>query len=151
DPDPGLEPELADLLDEPGESVGELALVDLIVAQSGRVVLASGEPAVVDHEQLQAQVSGAPGLLEQASLADVEGDRLPAVVDHGSWGVAPALGHDVPVHEGVHPLGETIESAVGEAEHRLGGLELLPRRQRPGEGLLVDAAGDANQSAAAAL
>src|SRR5690606_25161143 len=97
------------------------------------------------------EVGGSPGLLEQSALGDVEGDRLPGVVDDRSRRTTEARRQDVVVDEPVHPLRQSVEPGVGEGQDRLGGLELLAGGEGPGEALRVDAAGDAQQSGGAAL
>jgi len=81
----GLEPqaelhaEFFDLVDQGVQAVGPDVLGDPPVAQSGEVVAAGTEPAVVEDVALDADCRGLLGQLDQRLEAVVEVDRLPHV------------------------------------------------------------------------
>gem|GEM_PF-4149774 len=151
DPDAGAHPEPRDPRGEGPQPRRELLRVDGVVAEAARVVVATGEPAVVDHEEFDAELRG---LLREAQLpllVVVEVGRLPRVVDDRAVDAAVALGRDVRVHEPVHPVRQPVETRVAEGEHRLGGLERLARRERPAEPLRLDAGQHSHRAVGVAL
>ena len=91
----GLDPQpecQAERLDRPGEAVdaaGELAPIDDPVAERESFGVARAEPAVVEHEQLDAEVARRGRDLEQPRLVEVEVGRLPVVEQDRPRRVAP--------------------------------------------------------------
>jgi hypothetical protein len=81
DPDAEPHPAIEDAGDQRIEAVGELPLVGPPVPQPAAVVVASGEPAVVDDERLDPQRCRAVGERELLLWTNVERRRVPGVVD----------------------------------------------------------------------
>ena len=75
---PKRRPSASTLRGEPVEAVRQLAPVDEPVAERGRVVVARAEPAVVEDEQLDAEVARRRRHLEQLRLVEVEVGRPPS-------------------------------------------------------------------------
>ena len=108
EPDAEADPPVDGRLRERSESRRQLHRVAVPVAQAGRVVVAGerrAEPAVVEQEQLGADVRTAVDQLDDAGLVEVEERRLPVVR------------HDRP-----HPLRV--------AQHPVKGPAVEPRRDR---------------------
>ena len=79
DPQAELHAEPADVVDQRVQPVGPDVLVDVPVAEPGGVVAAVAEPAVVEHEPLDAELGGRVGQRRQPVEAVVEVDGLPRV------------------------------------------------------------------------
>ena len=123
------------------DAVGQLAVVDLPVAQAAAVVIAAGEPAVVQDEQLDAQPLGLPGQREQLGLVEVKIGGLPVVDQDGAYFVPPLAPGQPGAVELVVGLGHPVQPPVGVDQHRLGGGEPFAPVQMPAEALRVDAHG----------
>ena len=65
------------------ETVGEFLRIHGPVAEAGVIVVALAEPAVVHHEELDAQLGGLIGEGSLPGFVDVEGGGFPGVVEHG--------------------------------------------------------------------
>ena len=108
--DPEAEPD-AQRLDlarrAPSRPFGQLAPVDEPVAERRVVRVALAEPAVVEHEQLDAEVARRGRDLDQLRLVEVEVGRLPVVDEDRPRPVAP------------RPAGEPLAvQAVERVAHR---------------------------------
>src|SRR6201996_4829466 len=91
DPDAEVHAELVDAIDDRFEAVGELLFVDVPVAESGVIVLALAEPAVVDDEALDAELRSLFGERDLTGFADVELGGFPRVVeDRAEFGMRRA-------------------------------------------------------------
>ena len=141
----GLDPqpeEHAERLDPPGDAgdpVRQLAQVDGPVAERGRVVVALAEPAVVEHEQLDAELVGDPGDLDELVLGELEVRPLPVVDEHRPRPVAPDAAGEPLAVQPVVGVAQVAEAVGRVDEDRLGRAELGARLERPGERLGVDA------------
>ncbi len=82
DPEPEPHAQAVHPVDERAEATRELRPVHGPVAEPGPVVVAAGEPPVVDHEALHAEPGGQLGQPHLAILGHVEGRGLPGVVQH---------------------------------------------------------------------
>ena len=81
-PEPEFHPAGGDGVDQRREPVRPEGLVHVPVAQAGVVVAAAAEPAVVEHEALDAELRGGVGQFDQGGQVVVEVDRLPGVQHH---------------------------------------------------------------------
>src|SRR5260370_25542876 len=97
--------------------MGKLLLIDIPVAQSGVVVLALAEPAIVHHKAVDAQRDS---LLRQGhlpGLINAELGGLPGVVDYrprlGSMILARPVGQNVVNFEAVQNARGAAETVVG--------------------------------------
>jgi hypothetical protein len=79
DPEPDLHAELADDVEQRMESVGPHLLVDVPVPETGGVVAATTEPAIVEHESLDPDRRRGLGEAPQAIEVVIEVDGLPRV------------------------------------------------------------------------
>src|SRR3954447_13003156 len=82
DPQSEVEPDVLQLRDEAVQAIGELGRIDLPVAQPAGVVRPADEPAVVDHEGLDADARRPPAQFELMLRTDVELGGEPRVVQH---------------------------------------------------------------------
>ena len=124
-PQPELHAEPAHSVDQRMQAVRPDPLVDVPVAQPGRVVTAVAEPAVVEHVALRADLRGEPGELGQPAEVVVEVDGLPGVAHHRS---RPARMVRAGAQVGVEAGGDAVEpDAVRPVDPRPG--VALPRRQ----------------------
>ena len=94
DPQPELHAEPLDLVDQRVQALRPHLRVDGPVAQPGPVVSPAAEPAVVEHEPLDADLGRGPGELGEPVEVVVEVRRLPGVDQHRAgaaraWGVPP--------------------------------------------------------------
>ena len=93
DPDAEVHAEGMHLVDEGLEAVGEFLRIDIPVAESGVVVFALAEPAVVHDEALGADGGGLLCEGDLAGLIDVHLGGFPGVVEDGAdLGVAARCG-----------------------------------------------------------
>ena len=87
----GLDPEAeihfqrVDFVDQRLEAVGEFFFVDVPIAESGVIVFALAEPAVVHDEAIDAETRRFFGEGDLAGYIDVHFGGFPGVVDHGAW------------------------------------------------------------------
>ena len=103
------------------EAVRERRRVRVPVAQSPGVVVAAGEPSVVDDEQFGADVGGQLGQLQLAGRVDVEAGGLPGVVEHLAGAVQSLAGEVAFV--AVPDAGEPVEAVGAEGAGEAGGGE----------------------------
>ena len=125
--------------DERLEAARELAPVDDPVAQRRVVLVAPPEPAIVEHEQLDAEVLRLARDPDDPLVVEVEVGRLPVVEHDRTLAVAPrAARHPLPV-QAVEGLGQAAEALAGPRDDGLRRGERRARLEAPGEGLRVDA------------
>ena len=131
------------LLHQMLQSPGELPLIDHPVPQTGTVVIPLSEPAVVQHQHLNAGRCRFPANGKDLLRIEPEVGRLP-VVDQGGSGLifvgAPNQVIPVQVMEG---MGHTGNAGAGIGQHRLRGLEGFSRLQVPAEVLGMDSQNEA--------
>ena len=113
EPQPELQAESLDMVDERVQAVGPHLGRDLPVAQATGVVPATAEPAVVEHEPLDADRCRRVGQPPEVVEVGVEVDRLPGVEHEGAWpgaiaGSGPLVAHERP-GQAVEPLGRVHE------------------------------------------
>ena len=142
EPQAEVHPNGADVRGDRAEPLGPHRAGHVPVAQARTVVSSTAEPAVVDHEALDADLGGDVGQLRQPAVGMVEVDGLPGV-EHDRPGLArmvrPAAQHRVQPRRG------TVEATVGphavdprrrhrlaRCEHDLAGAEDLTGTQQRG-------------------
>ena len=141
DPQPEQQAHLVQLCPKALDAVGQRLVVDLPVAQAAVIVIAVGEPAVVQNEQLDAQALGLGGKAQQFFFGKVEIGGLPVVHQDGADFVPPLAPGQPGAVELVVGLGHPVQALLGVDQHRLGGGEALARMQVPAEALGMDAHG----------
>ena len=112
DPEPEVEPERGDPLGDAVEPVGQLRPVDEPVAERGGVVVAGAEPAVVEDEQLDAELARRRGDRDEPVGVEVEVGPLPVVDEDRPRAVAPDAAGEPLAVEPVERVGQAAE-AVG--------------------------------------
>ena len=144
DPEADLHAELANHVDERVEPRRPHVVVDVPVAETGRVVAAMPEPAVVEHEPLDADRRGRLGEAPQPLEVVVEVDRLPRVQHDRSRpaGMARAGAHVAmdARRRAVEPFVRPDEQhprrgvPLARGEDDLAGPQQLTAAQQPGAG-----------------
>ena len=123
EPEAEPHPQALHLVPQALEAVGQFFHIHIIVAQTGPVIIALAEPAVVQDKELAAQLLCPHRQIHQAAVGKVEHQALPVVEEHRPFPLPPVFGDDMVHDKGMHPPGQLTEAAVRVAEHRLGGLE----------------------------
>ncbi len=122
DPQTELHAERADVVDERVQPVGPAVPIDGPVSQGLRVVGATLEPAVVEHEPLDTDLGCRVREPGEGGQVVVEVDRLPGV-EHDGPRLAAQVGHRPDVR--VQPCAQAVEPFVGPAgEHPRRGVGL---------------------------
>jgi hypothetical protein len=103
---------------------GPAVWIDRPVAEGTAVVDASREPAVVEHESLDAEIGCELDEGEQLLEPVVVVDGFPGVEDDGTRG---RRGQGT--HEGMQAIRETVEAVVAVGQHRLRGAVALADRE----------------------
>ena len=122
-----------DLLAQARQAAGQLVQVVEPVAQRGVIVVAVAEPAVVQHEQVDAHILRAASEGEQLFLIELEIGGLPVVHEQRALRVRVAAVRDVPVDERVELTAHAAQTVGGIDEVGLGCLERRSGVQRPAE------------------
>ena len=104
----------------PSRPSGQLAAIDEPVAERGRVVVAGAEPAVVEHEQLDAEVARRRGDLDQAVGVEAEVGGLPVVDQDRPRPVTPVPARQAVAVERVERVGQAAQPVLGVGDDRLG-------------------------------
>ncbi len=138
-PEAEFQSPVVDLPGKAGDALGQLLGVHIVIAQARPVVIALAEPAVVQNEELAAQLLGPVRQVQQTVLGEVEHAALPAVIEHGPGAVGPVWGYDVVHNEGVHIFGQSAEAMVRYRQHPFRSLKMLSGCQRAQEVGGVDA------------
>jgi len=123
-PQPEVEAEPVDPLDERRQPVGPHHGIDGPVTESAAVVAAAAEPAVVKHEPLHAHIGRGPREVGEALEVMVEVDRLPRVHQHLAVGAGGGATQEV-----VDPGGDPVEPGVGPGSDEPRREVRRPRRQ----------------------
>ena len=145
DPQPEAEPERLDLGGEPVDPAWQLAPIDDPVAQRAVVRIPGAEPPVIEDEQLDPEVAGGGGDVEQPRLVEVEVGRFPGVEEDRPWGVAPAPACEALAIQRVERIAHRPESGVRIGQDGLGRRECVAGLQRPAEGVRADPEPDARR------
>src|ERR1019366_5538950 len=132
-----------DVIDEALESLREFFRVDGPIAESGIVVIAPAEPAIVHHEEFHAELGGFRGEVFLSLLVDRESGGLPGVVEHWAEARRGAAGEDLLAREAVEHARGGAEAGGGEAAIEGRRFQGFAGLERPGEIEGVEAAGDA--------
>ena len=101
------------VVDQRAEPFGVLPRVDLPIAERGRVVVASPEPAVVEHEALGPEPGRARGEVLEYPEVMVEVHRLPTVVVHRAGAAGPRELHDPVSHVALEGHRAAVETTLG--------------------------------------
>ena len=101
-PKPHVQPQQVDLFAQAGQTLRQLAGVRCPVAQTGRRIVASLEPAIVQHKQVDVCLFGSLRQCQQLLLVKIEVAGLPAVDEHrtGLCHILPA-GRQQPGADGI--------------------------------------------------
>ena len=105
------------------QPVGELLPVHGVVAQTCLVIVAVAEPAVIQDEQLAAQVTGGFGQSQQRVLIEFEHAAFPVIVKYRPGAILPGGGDDVAIYKPMHPVGKLTETVLGETHDGFRGFE----------------------------
>ena len=89
DPQPEAEAERLDPPSQTVDPVGQLAPVDDPVPERARVIVTGAEPAVVEDKQLDPEVAGDAGDIDQLRLIEVEVRPFPVVDQDRPRPIAP--------------------------------------------------------------
>ena len=141
DPQPELQAHGVEFFGKAFQAAGQLGGVHLPVAQAAVVVAAVGEPAVVQHKQLDAQGLGLGSQGQQLFFVEIKIGGLPVVDQDRTHLVPPDAPRQTGAVELVVGLGHPVEAPVAVDHHRFGGGEGLAGTQGPAEALGVDAHG----------
>src|SRR5581483_141759 len=95
------------------------------IAETGAVVVAGAEPAIVDHEERDSVLGGLVGERLLTRLVDDEGGRLPRVIEDGAEARREAAGEDLLALEAVHGARRAAEARVRVAGEEGGSLQRL--------------------------
>ena len=98
---------------QPFQTVGQLFLVYIVVAQACQIVVAVAKPAIIQHKQFAAQLLSPAGKPHQPIVIEVEHAAFPIVVQNGSGTVLPFFWHDMIVDKLVHASGQTAKAFLG--------------------------------------
>src|ERR1700733_12156531 len=107
------------------------------------VVVALAEPAVVHHEQLDADAGGLIGKLLLAGFVDVESGGFPGIVEHRARVGRGVVGQDFVALESMQYAGAFAEAAIGEAAVEGRRFQAFAGLEEVAEIEIVQAAGDA--------
>ena len=101
-PKPHVQPQQIDLFAQAEQTLRQLAGVRCPVAQTGRSIVASLEPAIVQHKQVDVCLFGSLRQCQQLLLVKIEVAGLPAVDEHraGCGHILPA-GRQQPSADGI--------------------------------------------------
>ena len=125
DPQTELHAERSNVIDDRGEARRPRVGADPPIAETGRVVAATAEPAIVEDEPLDAHVGGDVGELLEGVEPVVEVDGLPGVEDHRSH----ADGRELLSNVTMERLARRREAGVRPGDDHVGGAIGVPARQ----------------------
>ena len=113
------------------QSIGEFPLVHIPVTQGGIVPVTMAEPAIVQHQHIDAQVFGVLCELTQLFLRDIEINSFPTVDDNGVAHTAIGRLTQLTAANLMKILAHAVKALVGEGQKRFRGHELRPRCKLP--------------------
>ena len=123
---------------------GNFCGIDGPIAQSGAIVIARAEPAIVHHEHFHAEFGGFGGEVLLPLFVDRESGGLPGVVEHRAEARSGAAGEDLLAREAVEHARGGAEAGGGEAAKEGRRFQGFAGLERVGEIEAVEAAGDAH-------
>ena len=97
------------------------------------VVASSPKPAVVQHQQLGADIPGIAGQLHHLPVADLEVKRLPAVHQDRTFPILPVAADDVTPDKGVHLAADAVKSPGRVGHDGLRRIQTVTRKQLPAQ------------------
>ena len=133
EPESKLQSHRIQLLTEALQTARKLFRVYGIIAETAGVAVALSEPAVVEHEQLAAQLLCKLSEPQELRLREVEHAALPAVVDDGPRPVSPIRRNERFINITAKALRHAAEACVGPRHNSLRRLKPLPGRKLPAE------------------
>ena len=133
EPESKLQSHRIQLLTEALQAARKLFRVYGIIAETAGVAVALSEPAVVEHEQLAAQLLCKLSEPQELRLREVEHAALPAVVDDGPRPVSPIRRNERFINITSKALRHAAEACVGPRHNSLRRLKPLPGRKLPAE------------------
>ena len=142
DPQTEAKPEVRDRTSDAVDPVGQLAPIDDPVAERAIVRIALAEPAVVEHEELHAEVARGRGDPDEPVVVEVEVGPFPVVEDDRPRPIAPPTARQSLAIQRMERVGHGAQAVIGPDDHRLRCREHLARVQRPAERLWRDADAD---------
>ena len=131
EPEAELQPHRIQLFAESLQAVRELFGVYGVIAEAAGIAVTLAEPAVVEHEQLAAQLLCKLSEPQELRLREVEHTALPAVIDDGTGPVFPIRRNERFVHIAAEAVRNAAEAGIGPRHDSLRRLEPLPRRKLP--------------------
>ena len=129
DPQAEAHAQAVDMMDQITQALRELALVGPPVAQRGAVVVAAMEPAIVEHEALDAQRGGRRGQVLELVGLQIEVKTFPGVEVHRPRPHGAAGPVQPRAQLGMEVGRQTVEALVRAAGHDLGRDQAGPRQQ----------------------
>ena len=141
DPQAHLQPQQVDFFAQAGQTVRQFCFVRYPVAQTGGIIVAALEPAVVQHKEVDVGLFGGSSQFQQLLFVKVEVAGFPAVDEHraGRGHILP-LGRQQPGTDGiVEPAAHLAQTLAGVDHGRFRCGKAFPGGQRPVEVIRVDA------------
>ena len=139
DPEAELHAERIDALRKARDAVRQAVGVRPPVAEATRLTAARGEPAIVEDEELDADIVRRLGDAHELLLIEIEVRGLPIVDEDGAHLVAPDTARQARAVELVEVLAHAVEAVVRPDHDGLRRLERIRRRELPTELLRMDA------------
>ena len=139
DPEAELHAERIDALRKARDAVRQAVGVRPPVAKATRLTAARGEPAIVEDEELDADIVRRLGDAHELLLIEIEVRGLPIVDEDGAHLVAPDTARQARAVDLVEVLAHAVEAVVRPDHDGLRRLERIRRRELPTELLRMDA------------
>ena len=139
DPEAELHAERIDALRKARDAVRQAVGVRPPVAEATRLTAARGEPAIVEDEELDADIVRRLGDAHELLLIEIEVRGLPIVDEDGAHLVAPDTARQARAVELVIVLAHAVEAMIRPDHDSLRRLERILRRELPAEFLRMDA------------
>ena len=133
EPEAELQSHGVQLFAEAAQAARQLLFVHGIVAKAGSIAVALAEPAVVEDEQLAAELLCRPAEAQELRFRKIEHAALPAVVDDGAGPALPVRRDEVFVHIPVEAGGQAAEARAGICHDGLRRLKARAGREFPVE------------------
>ena len=138
-PQAHLQAQIPDFSEGGGQPVREFLFMGEPVAKAAEIVVPASEPAVVNNEQLHAQILRPFGNGKEFFFGNVHVRRFPAVQQHRSAFQRVAAAADMVLDKSVIGLGQLRKTLVREGHQNLRGFKGFARFQRPAEALIMNA------------
>ena len=133
EPEAELQSHGVQLFAEAAQAARQFLFVHGIVAKAGGIAVALAEPAVVEDEQLAAELLCRPAEAQELRFRKIEHAALPAVVDDGAGPALPVRRDEVFVHIPVEAGGQAAEARAGIRHDGLRRLKARAGRKFPVE------------------